>query len=80
MDTSWIALGSLLVSMTTIVITAINLRSTVRRGYVEQLEKRIDELEKEVARCDAERAALQRENWELMRKLITGGRVGDEGG
>ena len=64
-----IPLAALAISALTLVLSQVNFRHTAKRDYVIQLEHRIDALEKELARHEAENAALARENTLLLRQL-----------
>ncbi len=64
-----IPLGALLVSLATLVFTAMSLRQKADTGYVQSVESRVKVAEDKLTKCEDARDALQRENVELTRRL-----------
>ena len=60
---------ALAVSVSTAVLSQVNFRHTARKDYVAELEKRVDNLEKALAACEAKSAALKAEVDMLLRRI-----------
>jgi len=71
METYIIPLAAIIIAAGTLIFTALSIRSKADGGYVDQLERRVERLESALKECHHERDKLQRENIELMRKLVS---------
>ena len=72
-----IALGSLAISLATIIISWIAFKQKVDHEYVDGIENRLHRCEEEMRKCHEERQRLRDENIDLMRRLI---KYGDTNG
>ena len=68
-----IALSALGLSALTFVAMQFGGRRTATASYVQQLEKRVEKLEQEVARKDARIEELEDLNFRLQRRQAAGG-------
>lgn len=66
---SWIALAALLLSALTFVSTQFGSRRTATASYVAQLERRVEDLEKDLVEERERSRGLVAENIELLRRL-----------
>ena len=64
-----VALGALLVSVATLVLTGYAMSKSAQKGFVETLNQRVERLENEVADCERHRKQLLEENLTLIRRL-----------
>lgn len=69
-DGMWIALGAAVVSLATLVLTALQVRIGAKHKEIAELTERIDRLEVLVKQCEEDRVRLTRENIDLMRRLL----------
>lgn len=61
--------SSLSVSLATLIFGAFQMRRSVRREMVVDMESRVEKLERQVLQCETERERLIRENFDLMTEL-----------
>jgi prefoldin subunit 5 len=66
---TWIAVGSLLLASSSLVIVALNVAHSVRQAHIRELESRIEKLEASVRECEARCERLLRENRGLLIEL-----------
>lgn len=71
-----IPLAALIIAVAGIIFTVVSLRRTASTAYINQLERRIELLEKQLVKAMDENAALRSENYDLLQRLFhaTGGR------
>lgn len=65
--------AAIILGIVSLAITVINNNGTVRRSYVEKLERRIVDLERQLAATIQERDAKEQENIRLLKLLMAGG-------
>lgn len=69
-STAIIAVAAIVLSALTFIATQFGSKRTATASYVEQLEKRVALLEKEVGLKDARIEELEEENLRYLRKLV----------
>lgn len=70
MDPAPIALGSILLAALAVIATQLAQRNAVERGRLEELERRVEELEVKLAAAIGREDGLIRQNAYLMRRLL----------
>lgn len=71
MEAYAIPLASFIVSLATLVFSAISLRKKANETEVEMLRRRLTEIEIELKTCHACMESLREENITLMKKLVS---------
>jgi chaperonin cofactor prefoldin len=73
----YITIGAIVISMTTLILTGLNMRKSATKEYVDQLENQIKDLREELKdlqfkyeKSEEHRTKLQDENVDLLKKLF----------